>query len=243
MKSPALIFWVALAVVGSAAYGSWVALRSREAAPPKHTSLSTTANYPPAPPPGPPIKEFKLIERSGREFDSKELAGHVWIGSFFFCNCPGPCWQMNQALQTVADEFKDSDLRLVSITCDPNNDTPEALIRYADRLHADPAKWLFLTGNLDYLKRISKDIFFQPITEAGHYKSALVIDRNGKLMGSFDLVDPTKTAELKQLVRQLLAAKAEPVKGEDESKPATDQAESPKAADAASAVGEKTNAG
>ncbi len=89
MKSPALIFWVAVAVVGSAAYGSWVALRSMDSAPPKQTtSSSTTANYPPAPPAGPPIKEFKLIERSGREFDSKDLAGHVWIGSFFFCNCP-----------------------------------------------------------------------------------------------------------------------------------------------------------
>jgi hypothetical protein len=95
---------------------------------------------------------------------------------------------------------------------------------------------------LDYLKRISKDIFFQPITEAGHYKSALVIDRNGKLMGSFDLVDPTKTAELKQLVRQLLAAKADPAKSEEDTKSESSMSEPAKAASVAPAAGNKKNA-
>ena len=238
MKSPALIFWVALAVVGSAAYGSWVALRSMESAPPKQTSSSSvTANYPAAPPPGPPIKEFKLIERSGREFDSKDLAGHVWIGSFFFCSCPGPCWQMNQALKGIEDEFKDTDLQLVSITCDPRNDTPDVLTEYANnRLHADRGRWLFLTGDLDYIKRISYDIFHAPATEQGHYRSALVFDRNGQIHGSFDLTDAEKVGELRELVRQLLAQKTEPAREVQTSTGGQDMACHDEATDASLAV-------
>jgi len=210
MRSRAFIFWIALAIVGSAAYGSWLALRNSAESPRPHRRL--TYDYPPAPPPGPPIKEFSLIERTGREFNSKELAEHVWIGSFFFCSCPGPCWQMNQALKGVEDEFKDSDLQLVSITCDPRNDTPDVLTDYAaNRLHVDRGRWVFLTGDLDYIKRISHDIFYQPVTEGGHYKSALAFDRNGRVRGSFDLTDAGKVDELKALVRQLLAEKAEPV--------------------------------
>jgi protein SCO1 len=218
MKSKALVFWLALIVVGSAAYGSWVAWRNIHGEEPRHASHSTwQMNYPPAPPAGPPIKDFTLIERSGRQFDSKELKGHVWIGSFFFASCPGPCWQQNQALKGVLDEFKDSDLRLVSITCDPRNDSPEVLSRYADRFPADPNRWLFLTGDLEYIKRIGKDIFLQYVQEGSHLNHALVIDRDGKIRGSFDVLDPAKTGEMKNLVRQVLHEKPSP-----EATPATE---------------------
>jgi protein SCO1 len=211
MKSKALVFWVTLALVSSAAYGSWLAWRTYHGEEPRHATASAwQVNYPVAPPPGPRIKDFKLVERSGRQFDSQELKGHVWIGSFFFASCPGPCWQQNQALKGVQDEFKDTDLRLVSITCDPRNDSPDVLARYADRFPADPYRWVFLTGDLEYIKRIGRDIFLQNVQEGSHRNNALVIDRNGKIRNSFDLVDPTKVEELKSLVRQLLDEKASP---------------------------------
>jgi protein SCO1/2 len=207
MKSTALAFWIILAVVSATGYGSWVAWQKMH--PPERRIAPTVhVNYKPAPPPGPPIKEFELVERSGKEFDSKELKGKVWIGSFFFANCPAACWQLNQTLKGVADEFKDTDLQLVSISCDPKNDNPEALKKYADRLQAHPQKWLFLTGDIDYIKRIGRDIFLQQVEEGGHRNSALVIDRNGKIRGSFDLLDATKTAEMKTLLKELLAEKA-----------------------------------
>ena len=229
MKSKALVFWITLAVVGSAAYGSWVAWRNVHVPQAHANGSSWQMNYPPAPAAGPPIKNFKLVERSGREFDSQDLKGHVWIGSFFFASCPGPCWQQNQALKSVLETFKDSDLRLVSITCDPRNDSPEALSRYADRLMADPSRWVFLTGDLDYIKRIGHDVFLQYVQESSHLNRALVIDRNGKIRNSFDLLDPTKVEELKSLVRQLLDEKAETTSDGPAEAPAASNAEQPAA--------------
>ncbi|HZZ29655.1 MAG TPA: SCO family protein [Pirellulales bacterium] len=215
MKSKALVFWLMLAVVSSAAYGSWLAWRTFHGEEPRHANTPAwQANYPPAPPAGPPIKDFKLVERSGRQFDSSELKGHVWVSSFFFASCPGPCWQQNQALKAVSEEFKNTDLRLVSITCDPKNDSPEVLSRYADRLSADPFRWVFLTGDLEYIKRIGHDVFLQYVQEGSHLNRALVIDRQGQIRNSFDLLDASKLEELKTLVRQLLdekpAAEANP---------------------------------
>jgi protein SCO1/2 len=207
MKHSALIFWVGLALVGSAAYGSWVAWRNLRADEPR-SSASPSAHVAHRLPAGPPIKDFQLVERSGRKFDSKELQGQVWVGSFFFSSCPGPCWQMNQALKGVHDEFKNTDLRLISISCDPKNDSPEVLRNYADRFQADPYRWLFLTGDLDYIKRIGHDIFYQDVQESTHRLSVLVIDRNGKIRGSFDLLDAAKVAEMKTLLKQLLDEKA-----------------------------------
>ncbi len=213
MKNSALIFWIVLAGVGSAAYGSWVAWRSLHEESPE---ISDFGNPPSLPAPhhltiaaGPPVKDFTLTERSGRKFDSSELKGQVWVGSFFFSACPGPCWQINQALKGVEEEFKDKDLRIVSITCDPKNDNPEVLRGYADRLSADPYRWLFLTGDLDYIKKIGREVFFQDVEEGTHRISVIVVDRNGKIRNSFDLLDPTKVTEMKVLLKELLAGKAE----------------------------------
>jgi protein SCO1/2 len=131
----------------------------------------------------------------------------VWISSFFYASCPGPCWQLNQALNGVQDEFKNTDLKLVSITCDPKTDSPEVLRRYADRFKADSQRWIFLTGDLAYIKRIGRDIFFQDVKEGQHRNSALVIDRNGKISNSFDLLDSAEVTKMKVLLKKLLEEK------------------------------------
>lgn len=206
MKNGVLAFWIGLILVGSAAYGSWVAIRKFGADSSHHRpKASQTAAQKIAPPEkGPTIKDFQLTERSGHPFHSKELAGKVWIGSFFFSNCPASCWQLNQALRGVQDEITDPDFRIVSISCDPEQDTPEVLQKYADKLGADRGRWSFLTGDLDYITRIGKEVFLQVVGPGIHMNKALLIDRNGNIAGSFDLLDVAKVAELKTEIRKLL---------------------------------------
>ena len=47
------------------------------------------------------------------------------------------------------------DVTWVSITCDPDTDTLEALRAYADRWKADPERWLFCRADLDYIQRVA----------------------------------------------------------------------------------------
>lgn len=229
MKSSALIFWVSLAIIGSAAYGSWLAWRKlQERTEVTPTAVTTRKHLPP--PEGPPIKGFTLQDTSGEPFDSKQLKGKVWIGSFFFTFCPLECRQLNQEIKNLHDAFKKSDLEFVSITCDPETDTPEVLKDYAIRFGADPKRWHFLTGDFDYIQKIGREVFLQDVREREHRNSALVIDRNGHIRASVDLLDPVKVAELRTMLKELLKEPVEesPAETTDAEKTESNKAEANK---------------
>ena len=52
----------------------------------------------------PPLTDFALTDQAGKPFDSESLRGKVWVGSFFFTNCPAVCWRMNQTLAALATD-------------------------------------------------------------------------------------------------------------------------------------------
>src|SRR5579883_1511893 len=106
------------------------------------------------------VPDFQLIDQTGAEFDSKaKLDHHVWVADFIYTTCPGPCPRMTSQMHSVAKELAGSDVRFVSFTVDPKNDTPQALNEYARHFDADPQKWFFLTGPEDRLQHLSKQVF------------------------------------------------------------------------------------
>jgi cytochrome oxidase Cu insertion factor (SCO1/SenC/PrrC family) len=121
--------------------------------------------------PGKVAASFTLTERSGKPFDSASLRGKVWLASVFFANCPGPCFRENQAVADILRNIPDPDFMAVSVTCDPENDTPESLRRYADRFEADPARWKFLTGDMATIKEIANGTFLAGITRSRHMEN------------------------------------------------------------------------
>ncbi len=155
--------------------------------------------------PGEPIENFILTDQRGAAFESASLLGKVWIGSIFFANCPGPCFRENQAIADILREIDSDDFLAVSITCDPENDTPEALRRYADRFQADPTRWKFLTGDMDVIKRVGMQDFLLPVEVGVHSERAAVFDRKGRLRGSYHLLQADRVDRLMALVREVLA--------------------------------------
>jgi protein SCO1 len=204
MKNGVLMFWIGLIVLGSVAYGSWVVIRNQSEKQTHRRTKIAAKVQPSAPEKGPTIKEFELTERDGQKFYSKQLEDKVWIASFFFSNCPGPCFQLNQALRGVQDDITNPDFRIVSISCDPEQDTPEVLQKYADKLGADRGRWVFLTGNMEYIAKIGQEIFLQVVGPGIHMNKALLVDRQGEIRGSYDLLDKEKVTELKTEIRKLL---------------------------------------
>jgi len=152
---------------------------------------------------------FTLTDQTGGEFDSAALAGRVWMGAIFFSNCPGPCFRENQAIADILREIDDPEFMVVSLTCDPDNDTPEVLRRYADRFEADPARWKFLTGDLETIKRIGMESWKLPVELGVHSERGVVFDRRGRLRGGYHLLQQDRVEELKRLIREVLAEPAE----------------------------------
>lgn len=148
---------------------------------------------------------FTLTDQTGQPFESSALGGKVWMGAIFFANCPGPCFRENQAIADILRSIDDPDFMVVSLTCDPDNDTPDVLRRYADRFAADPARWKFLTGDMKTISEVGQKTFFLPVEVGVHSERGVVFDRQGRLRGGYHLLQPDRVALLEKLIREVLA--------------------------------------
>ncbi|MFQ5961193.1 MAG: SCO family protein [Candidatus Methylomirabilales bacterium] len=106
------------------------------------------------------VPPFSLIERSGTPVTRDDLMGKVWVVNFFYTHCPDTCPLQTANMARLQRDLKDSrNLHLVSITVDPERDTPPVLREYADRYSADAARWLFLTGEKGAIYRLAREGF------------------------------------------------------------------------------------
>ena len=122
-------------MVGAAA--TWWVRRAAPAA--SQTTLEALGTYGVVP-------SFTLTERSGRRVNRDDLRGLVWVVDFIYTECTETCPTQSLQLARLQREFQDAELRLVSITVDPEHDTPEVLARYGARYGAGD-RWWFLTGD------------------------------------------------------------------------------------------------
>lgn len=106
------------------------------------------------------VPPFSLIDRSGETITLADLRGKIWIADFIFTRCPDVCPLMSAKMAQVQSALADQpDLKLVSISVDPEYDTPAILARYATQLEADPDRWYFLTGDKKAIYRLVRDGF------------------------------------------------------------------------------------
>ncbi|MBI3090334.1 MAG: SCO family protein [Candidatus Tectomicrobia bacterium] len=106
------------------------------------------------------VPPFMLLERTGQPLDLADLIGKVWIADFIYTRCELECPLASARLAQLQDRFhEEADLRLVSFSVDPEYDTPAVLLAYARRFHADPQRWLFLTGEKEAIRTLIRDGF------------------------------------------------------------------------------------
>ena len=98
-----------------------------------------------------PAPDFALVNQVGERFGLADARGRVVVLDFIYTRCPGPCPVLTgahvQAQRALPEEVRDQ-VYFVSITLDPANDTPAALLDYAKTHGADLAHWTFLTGEI-----------------------------------------------------------------------------------------------
>ena len=96
--------------------------------------------------------DFLLTNQDSILISNEDMIGKVYVLEFFFTRCPDICIEMNQNMKLLDEEFGDSnDFGIISITIDPNNDTPSILKKYSEALDVKSQNWHFLTGEKDYI--------------------------------------------------------------------------------------------
>jgi protein SCO1/2 len=97
------------------------------------------------------LPAVNLVDQDNVAFGTNRLKGNVWIANFIFTSCPSVCPLLSKRMAAIQDELRQRPERvhLVSISVDPETDTPAVLKEYGERYHADLKRWSFLTGNPD----------------------------------------------------------------------------------------------
>jgi protein SCO1/2/putative membrane protein len=161
------------------------------------------------------VRPFTLTERSGKSVSRDDLKGKVWVAHFFYSQCQGPCTKTLPTMRELQRRFRGRpDVMFVSISVNPEGDTPELLRRYADDQGADPEQWLFLTGTEAEVHGVIERCFAHtarrnegsksPGDAFLHSDSLLVIDRDGVMDGYTD----GKTADAADVITRHVRAVA-----------------------------------
>ncbi len=159
---------------------------------------------------------FALTNQLGQPISAETLRGSIWVGDLIFTRCPGPCLLMTRSLSAVqAGLPADAKVLLVSLTADPEHDTPEVLRGYGEGFEADPRRWHFLTGTkaelyrfaLDDLKLAAEEI--DPAQRENlndlyvHSTRLVLVDGQGRVRGYFDGTDEGVPERLLASIRRL----------------------------------------
>jgi protein SCO1/2 len=92
------------------------------------------------------VPPFAFYNQDSLLITDQDLLGRVYVIDFFFTSCPTICPVMSTNLKTVHDTFGDEPVSIVSISIDPQNDSPEVLKAYAERYGVTDTDWHFLNG-------------------------------------------------------------------------------------------------
>ena len=162
-------------------------------------ALAARSTRPPSPPPvyG-HLPSFRLVDERGAPYTSEAMLGHVSVVDFIFTRCPASCPRLTSHMRDLQARLaRDrSNVRLVSFSVDPENDTPAVLDDYAAKAGADLSRWTFVTGAADDIARtvvLGFKVSAAKIARAaGDYEVThgnwfVLVDREGALRGYFPM--------------------------------------------------------
>lgn len=160
-----------------------------------------------------PVGDFRLTNQFDLPVTRDSLEGFVWVADVIFSRCPGQCHQLSQQLRDVQRRLPaGSPVRLVSLTADPEYDTPAVLARYGRRYGYDTNNWLMLSGSKSELYRLATNgLLFSVVEQPEGRRASLddlfihstafaIVDRRGHLRG---VVQGEVTNAVQQILRRV----------------------------------------
>ncbi|HXN30726.1 MAG TPA: SCO family protein [Polyangiaceae bacterium] len=101
------------------------------------------------------VPTFRLVDERGAPFTTESMLGHVSVVDFVFTRCTSSCPRLTARMAELQQRLgrSEPDIRLVSFSVDPENDTPAVLADYAAKVGAQAGRWTFVTGTVDDIER------------------------------------------------------------------------------------------
>ncbi len=158
------------------------------------------------------LPAFSLTSQDGQTVTLDDLKGKVWLADFVYTTCPGPCPLITAHMSRLQQKLPaGADVRLVSFSTDPANDTPAVLKAYSKKFSAG-GEWTFLTGPPSQVYDLINHGFLlaagaapgQPII---HSTRLALVDKTGNIRAYYDGTTADSDARIIDDMKRLLAQK------------------------------------
>jgi protein SCO1/2 len=216
-----IMLWVLAALCVVTVAGGYALLRNAQSPPPQAAAPAGVADgqagmsaVPASDAPGAtadalPVffvePHFALTDQSAKPFDSQALGGHVWVMEYVFTRCPGACPVLMSQMAKLDKTIADPRVRFVTITVDPDYDTPAVLLAKSQSLGAD-GRWSWLSGPIAQVVGLEKGMLIaaDPAKPQMHSTKMYLFDAAGQCRGRYDYDDADQT-RLMVATQKLLA--------------------------------------
>ena len=163
------------------------------------------------------VPNFSLVNQDRQNIGLKNFYGKTLVVNFIFTRCVDICPlqtdKMNDLAIQVSNGSKKDDIHFISISVDPEIDTPEVLSEYISQrdLHTD--SWSFLTGTREQIWSLSKKGFYLPVSENSentampilHSSQFVIVDAQGRIRGYYDSLSDDGIKNLKEDLKKVVA--------------------------------------
>ncbi len=166
------------------------------------------------------VPHFNLLNQNSQSISNIDLLGSNYIVNFFFTSCPTICPTTTLNLLELQNKIKGygiKDFKIISISVDPNNDTPQKMKDYASAMNVDLSNWEFLTGSENEIYDIVKSGFSLAVGQDDlapggifHSSSITIVDKYGYIRTGLDkkknikfIYDGTLYSDIKLLVGEI----------------------------------------
>jgi protein SCO1/2 len=164
---------------------------------------------------GESVPDFAMTTQEGKPLKLSELRGDVVVLTFIYTRCPLPdyCPALDRKFRKLADRLgavrgRAEHVRLLSVSFDPEHDTPEVLRTHAAAQGAKPPLWTFAVASHDELRKVigRLGIVYGPTgNQIIHSVSTAVIGSDGKLV-RLESGQAGKAWDPEDLLRTILSA-------------------------------------
>jgi len=162
------------------------------------------------------VANFSLTNQNNETISLDKLRGQIWIADVIFTRCPLQCIRMTKRMRELQEASPQDSVKFVSVTADPEFDTPSVLKNYAKEYGADQSRWSFLTGPHSEINRFVveslKLVVYEKKPEERevpadlflHSTKFVLIDQQGRIRGWFEGENPASKPEIVRAIKTLL---------------------------------------
>lgn len=150
------------------------------------------------------VGKFSGTTQHGKPLTSASLRGHIWLGSFFFTRCESICPALNIVQTGLQRDFGDR-IKFVSISSDPDFDTPSVMMEYAQRFGAKDGVWWMLNIPHNQMAELASNGLglVPPASPDMHSTRFVLVDSVMNVRGYFDSADTNDVLKLRSLLDEL----------------------------------------